>query len=432
MPQQADKTTPTIPAELRNKKIVLVNHSDTFGEASIATFRLMQALRRMGLDVRMVVYTRNSREANVSFVGSRLSRGLRYCAERLQVMVHCGFSSPHRHLVSTGLLAINIHNHPWVKEADIVCLNWISQGLMNVNGIRRLHKAGKKIIWTLHDMWAFTGLCHQSYECDYFTDACGNCMYLKEGGHPHDLSHRMWESKMQLYNDIPLTFVTDSKWLEHKARCSSLLRSKPVLTIPNPVPVDFYYTRPPQHIDSLLTVSKPYLILLGASRLDDPSKGLDYAIEALNHIFDNYPDLATKTAVYLFGQMRNPSIIDTLRMSHRWLGRINDQKILRYLYSSAKVILSTALLENMSDTIIEGMASGAIPVVFGGDSREELITHLGNGYIAAYKDPIDIAKGIMWALEADISREDQHQYVRDHFSSQVVAQSYIDLFTQVV
>lgn len=86
----------------------------------------------------------------------------------------------------------------------------------------------------------------------------------------------------------------------------------------------------------------------------------------------------------------------------------------------------------MSDTIIEGMASGAIPVVFGGDSREELITHLGNGYIAAYKDPIDIAKGIMWALEADISREDQHQYVRDHFSSQVVAQSYIDLFTQVV
>jgi len=422
----------TLPATLRGKKIVLVNHGDTLGEAAIATFRLMQALRREGVDARMVVYTRSSRESNVSGVGSRLSRGLRYCAERLHVMMHCGYAAEHMYAVSTGALAINVHTHPWVKEADIVCLSWINHGLMNLRGIRRLHEMGKKIIWTLHDLWAFTGICHQSYDCDYFTDSCGNCMFLKGGGSPDDLSHRMWQRKMELYSSIPVTFVTDSKWLEHKARSSSLLRNKPVLTIPNPVHVDYYYTTPPSHIDSLLTVSKPHLILLGANRLDDKSKGLDYAIEALNHIFDNYPEVATKTAVYMFGEMRNPETLDRLRMSHRWLGRINDQKILRYLYSSAKVILSTALLENLSDTIIEGMASGAVPVVFGGDSREELINHLGNGYVARFKDHLDIAKGVMWALDADISRNDQHSYVREHFSSQVVARKYIELFTQII
>ena len=171
---------------------------------------------------------------------------------------------------------------------------------------------------------------------------------------------------------------------------------------------------------------------MGANRLDEPSKGLDYAIDALNHIFDNYPETATDTAVYLFGCLRNPEVLDRLRMSHRWLGRVNDPKILRYLYSSAKVILSTATLENVSDTVIEGMASGAVPVVCGGDSREELVSHLDNGYVAASRDTLDIAKGIMWALDADIPRDDQHRFVRDNFSPQVVARKYIDLFAQLV
>lgn len=430
MTQQTD--SPTLPAALKGKKIVLINHSDTLSEGASATFRLMQILRREGLDTRMVVYTRYSREANVSNVGSRLSRGLRYCAERLYVMMHCGVANESLYTVSTGTFAINVHNHPWVREADIVCLNWINQGLMNLSGIRRLHEMGKKIVWTLHDLWAFTGICHQSYECDHFKDSCGNCMFLKGGGHPADLSHRMWKRKMRLYSEIPVTFVTDSKWLEDKARSSSLLRNLPVMTIPNPVTIDNYYTAPPRYLDSLLTPTKPDLILIGATRLDASSKGLNYAIDALNHIFDNYPETATKTAVYLFGDMHNPEMLDSLRLSHRWLGRINDRNILRYLYSSAKVILSTALLENVSDIIIEGMASGAVPVVFGGDSREELITHLHNGYVAQYKNHLDIANGVMWALNAGISRDEQHRYVRENFSSQAVVRKYINLFSQIL
>ena len=142
----------SLSASLKGKKIVLVNHSDTLGCAAKATFRLMQALRREGLDVRMVVYTRSSSETNVSEVGTPLSRSIRYCAERLFVMAHCDRSSHGNYVVSTGTLAVNIHNHPWVREADIVCLNWINLGLMNLRGIRRLHEAGKKIVWTLHDM----------------------------------------------------------------------------------------------------------------------------------------------------------------------------------------------------------------------------------------------------------------------------------------
>ena len=232
----------SLPPSLQGKKVVLVNHCDTLGEASIATFRLMQALRREGVDARMVVFTRISNEENISMVGSRISRGVRYALERLQLFIYSGFSDKNIFSISTGRFAHNVHNHPWIKEADIVCINWVSQGLMNLKGIKTLHKMGKHIVWTMFDMWAFTGICHNSFECDYYKDQCGNCMYLKGGGHPDDLSHRIWEKKMKLNPEIPITFVAQTKWLELKARSSSLLRNKPVMTINSAIPVDWYYS----------------------------------------------------------------------------------------------------------------------------------------------------------------------------------------------
>ncbi len=263
---------PELPASLKGKRILLVNHGDTVGEASGVTFRLMRALRHSGLDVRMLVFTKRSDSDNVDFVGGRLERGIRFCLERFNVLWHNGFNYANLFAVSTGAFARNIHHHPWAKEADIICLNWINQGLMNLDGIRSLHNMGKKIVWTMHDMWTFTGICHHSYDCEYYTDRCGNCIYL-ENGHPGDISRRCWAKKKRLFDEVPITFVAETKCLELKARQSALLRDKPVMTICNPFNVDSYYTTPPRYIESLLSTTKPNLILIGASHLDHPDNG---------------------------------------------------------------------------------------------------------------------------------------------------------------
>lgn len=421
-----------LPENLQGKKVVLINHSDTLGGAAIVTFRLMQALRQQGVDARMVVYTKTSSEENISKISSRFIRATAFCLERLRLMFANGFNYDNLFKISSGDFALNVHNHPWVKEADIVCLNWFNQGLMSVNGIRKLHKMGKKIIWTMHDMWAMTGICHHSYECNYFLDKCGNCQFLAGGGKPTDLSHKLWEQKDRLSRDVPMTFVAVSGWLERRARESSLLRNCAVMTIHNPFPVENFYTKPTKLLYSLETKMKPNLILFGAARIDDPIKGLNYTIDALNYIFDNNPEIATTSAIYFFGAMKNPELLDNLRFSHRWLGRINDFKIIRYLCGTAKVILSTSLYETLGGTLVEGQAGGAIPVTFGGDGREDVVEHLKTGYIARYKDYKDIAKGILWALESNISRESLHNSVRDKFSAPVIARKYIDLFSEIV
>lgn len=421
-----------LPENLRGKKVVLVNHSDTLGGAAIVTFRLMQALRRQGVDAKMVVFTKTSSEENISNLSSRFIRGMAFCMERIKLLMATGFNYDNLFKISSGDFALNVHRHPWVKEADIVCLNWFNQGLLSIDGIRRLHEMGKKIIWTMHDMWAMTGICHHSYECSYFLDKCGNCQFLSGGGNPDDLSYKLWEKKNKLYQDVPITFVAVSRWLEQRARQSSLLRNCAVMTIHNPFPIEQFYTTPVKQLYSIETSTKPYMILFGAARLDDPIKGLSYTIDALNYIFDNYPEVATKSAIYFFGSMKNPELLDNLRFSHRWLGRVNDFKIIRYLCSSAKIVLSTSLYETLGGTLVEGQAGGAIPVTFGGDGREDVVEHLKNGYIAAYKDYKDVAKGIMWAINSGITRESLHESVKERFSAPVIAGKYIELFSEIM
>lgn len=418
--------------QLKGKKILLVNHSDTLGGAAVVTFRLMQALRKRGLDVKMLVFTKTSREETVTPVSTRFVRAVRFCMERLWMFLRGGVTLEKVFRVSTGQFAVNIHNHPWAREADVVCLNWINQGLMSLEGIRELHRMGKKIVWTLHDMWAFTGICHHAYECDHYLDRCGGCMFVSGGGALDDLSHRGWLKKNAVYSQTPITFVTVSRWLERKARSSSLLHDKPVMTIHNAFPIENFYITPPAHIGTLLGNSKPNLILFGAARLDDPIKGLQYAIDAFNYIFDNHPDVASDTAIYLFGAMKNPEMLDSIRLSHRWMGMIKDPKILRYLYASAKVVVSTSLSESLQGTLIEGQAAGAIPVTFGGDGREDIVTHLETGYIARYKDPEDIARGILWALNADIPRQFLHDCVAERFGAERITDQYIELFTNLL
>lgn len=430
-----ESATPQIPLpeSLKGKKIVLVNHSDTLGGAAVVTFRLLQALRNEGLDVKMIVYTKTGDNRNVDVVSTRFVRGLSFLLERVDIMFANGFNRDDLFKVSTGKFAVNIHRHPWVKEADIVCLNWINQGLMSLDGIRRLHRMGKKIVWTLHDMWSVTGICHHAYECEYNNDGCGNCMFLAGGGNPEDLSHRMWMKKKQLYSDVPIHFVPVSHWLEERARRSSLMDHADITTIPNAFPVEKFHTAPLRHISEIDIYQKPNVLLFGAARIDDPIKGLDYTIDALNYIFDNYPEVATQSVILFFGDIRDSSRLDRLRFSHKHLGRISDFRILRHMYATAKVVISTSLYETLPGTLIEGQASGALPVTFGRGGQEDIIEHLKTGYIARYKDPVSVAEGIMWAISnTTISREELHENVRSKFAAPVVARRYIELFDRIL
>lgn len=415
-----------------NMKVTFVCHSDLLGGASVVTYRLMQALRSKGVEARMIVYTKLGYDDSVSLISSRFMRGVRFSVERMRILLSNGLRYDNLFKVSIANTGCYIHRHPWIKEADVVVLAWINQGLMSLDGIERVAELGKPIVWIMHDMWNVTGICHHAYECERFIGGeCGKCPFLCSNKE-QDLSHSVWIRKRRLYDNVAIRFVAVSTWLANLCAKSSLLHDKPVEVIPNAFPADSFVTELKGDYPSLSIDYSRDLIIMGAARLDDPIKGIDYAIDALNRLFDNYPQVAKKSYAVFFGGMKHPEIFDRLRFPYMWVGMINDTDTLRKLYSCSKVVLSSSLYETLPGTLIEGIAAGCLAVTFGRGGQNDIVTHKVDGYIACYKDSSDLAAGIMWALEQNTDREALHDMMKSKFSASNVAERYIELFDSVL
>ena len=128
----------------------------------------------------------------------------------------------------------------------------------------------------------------------------------------------------------------------------------------------------------------------------------------------------------------SPHALDDLRFPYTHLGRIDDPLTLRRLYASAKVVLSTSLYETLPGTLIEGQAAGCLPVTFGRGGQHDIVEHLGNGYIAEYRNPRSVAEGIEWALDKNPDRNELHESVYRRFSSDSVVEKYLDLFNELL
>lgn len=410
-------------------KVALLSHSDTTGGAAVVTYRLMYALRSLGVDARMVVFTKSSDDELVSGFSSRALRGISFMAEAARIAIANGFSRENIFKVSPAVSGKPYHRHPWVREADVVMIGWVNQGMLTLEEIKRISGLGKPVVWTMHDMWNLTGICHHAYECRGYKNSCGNCQFLT-GRTAHDLSHKVWLRKKRLYDSVPITFVAVSHWLAERCAESSLMSGRDVRVIPNAFPVDSF------NVDTSINLEKLSLrknvIIMGAARLDDPIKGLGYAIDALNYLFDNNPELVRDSQALFFGDIRDRSVFDALRFPYRYLGRVYDPSLLREFYSASTVVLSTSLYETLPGTVIEGMSAGCVPVTFGRGGQTDIYTHLSSGYMARYRDPEDVARGIEWAIGAGVDRRSQHEEVRRRFSFSKVAQEYVVLFRELL
>ena len=80
-----------------------------------------------------------------------------------------------KYFFSTGKIgSLNILNHPLIKDANIVHLHYINEFL----SVKDVYNIKSPLVWTIRDMWPFTGGCHYAYECINYTSICGHCPQL--------------------------------------------------------------------------------------------------------------------------------------------------------------------------------------------------------------------------------------------------------------
>ena len=239
----------------------------------------------------------------------------------------------------------------WIKEydPDVIHLHNIHGYYINIEILfDYLRTCEKKIIWTLHDCWAFTG--HAAYceaaGCEKWINGCFNCP--KKGDYPKsyiDNSKNNWIKKMQLFTGIEaLQIVTPSMWLSDMVK-ESILSEYPVTVIHNGIDTSVFKPTKSEIRNKLGLKGKK--IVLGVAALWEPRKGL-------NDFYRLSKMLSDKFCIILVGLSKN----QIARLPKKIIGieRTNSAEELAELYSEADVYVNPTYEDNYPTTNLEAIA----------------------------------------------------------------------------
>lgn len=372
-------------------KVLHINQSDTGGGAAIAGYRLHQGLLKQGIESKLLVGERQTDDSLVSLIPRR---------QRLENQLHrftyrLGFNT----LNQVG--SFDIPKHPFFKEADILNFHNLHSRGLSYLAIPKL-TGYKPAVFTLHDMWSFTGHCAYSYDCTKWQTGCGACPYLK--AYPavsRDSTRWEWKLKDWVYNRSNLTIVTPSHWLTEQAKASMLNRFE-IYHIPYGIDTDAY-----QHIDpglcrvTLGIPPKKKVLLFSADNLKDSRKGGDLLVQALQKL----PQALKQDCVLLTLGKRTTQIEASVDIPAIHLGYISSDRLKSVAYSAADVFIFPTRADNLPLVLQESMACGTPMVSFNVGGVPDLVRPEMTGYLAKPEDANDFCNGIVELLEDDEKRD---------------------------
>lgn len=408
-------------------KVLHLSRSDGGGGAAMGAYRLHRGLQGAGVESEMLVLRKVTEDASVHRLSDRLKRWGR-AQRRLAERRHQQRLNAAPRLEGSGHWSLNLFDFPIASAinafaADIVQLHWVGDNLLPIGQLAQIRAP---LVWTLRDMWAFTGGCHYSGECLHYRVSCGACPQLRDRS-ANDISAGVHAGKLRAWSKLPLTIVTISEWLAGCARRSSIMGGRRIEVIGNPI--DPRVFKPLDRAAARAAFNLPQdkkLILFGAiGGTSDPRKGFKYLAEALNMGFN-----AAGAELVLFGSARQEAI-DVGLPAHQ-VGRLHDEVSLSALYSACDVYVLPTTQEALGKTVMEALACGAPCIAFEGTGPDDMVAHRLDGYLARMKDSADLAAGIKWALARAWSRQGLRARVLARYGVERVSEQYTRLYESLI
>ncbi|NJM72931.1 MAG: glycosyltransferase [Scytonema sp. RU_4_4] len=407
-------------------KVLHMSTYDSRG-AGRSAYRLHQGLQSIGISSQLLVQARSSDDKTVIAPQTKLEKGiakLRPSLSRLPLSFY-----PQREFTDYYPSWLPDTVHPQVKQLnpDIVNLHWICNGYLEVETIAKLKKP---IVWTLHDMWAFTGGCHYTQNCDRYMNSCGACPQLNSQKE-RDLSRWQWRRKAKAWQDANITLVSPSSWLAKCAQTSSIFRNTRVEVIPNGLdtkkykPIHKYIAR-----ELLNLPHNKQLLLFGALNATlDKRKGFHLLLSALQDLSKSV--WQDRLELVIFGSSKSDNQIDLGFHTH-YIGQLGDDVSLSLVYSAADVFIAPSIEDNLPNTVMEAIACGTPCVAFHIGGMPDMIEHEKNGYLAQPYKIEDLSSGIAWILENKERYQKLCHHAREkaeqEFTIQIQAQRYLSLY----
>ena len=301
------------------------------------------------------------------------------------------------------------------EKPDIIHIHYLNDGFFSYKLMNVMATLKIPVIWTLHDMWPFTGGCHYDQMCGQYKKDCSFCKQFTQ----KSLPIVSLKKKSKLFKDI--TWVGCSEWITKEFNNSWLgsIASKKCDTIPNPINMKFLEEYEYKNDDS------KKIILFGAvNPLKDKRKGLLYLIEALKFLDKE------KYKLYYFGDDLKRDLFSGFEVKS--LGYINSEKEIIKIYRQAHVFVAPSIQENLANTVMESLACGTPTVAFDIGGMRDMICDGLNGYLTKPFDEHMLAFNIERAAKLKENYRAIQDFLRTNFSAEKVGKMYIDKYKQII
>ena len=416
-------------------RVLIINTSEKVGGAAVASHRLMAALNNHGVKAKILVRDKQTDNISVVKLPYPLRSKWNFLWERLCIFIRLHFSKKGLFDIDIANTGCDITTLKEFKEADIIHLEWINQGMLSLKNIQKILKSGKPVVWTMHDLWPATAICHYARGCISFKTHCHQCKLLPNYGLKEDFSERIWKKKERVYQTAKLHFVCCSEWLGGQAKQSGLLKNHEITCIPNPIDTHIFRKLPKDEVKKQLGLPLNKQVLLFVSqKITNERKGVHFLINAIKTLVAQQPQLKERLVVALLGGSAD-AVANELPLDVYPLGYVSQENMLVNIYNCADVFVIPSLEDNLPNTIMEAMACGVPCVGFRVGGIPEMINHQLNGYVANFKDVNDLAKGIKWVIEHPHKEELSAQAlakVAQNYSQQAVASRYIEVYNHAL
>lgn len=271
-----------------------------------------------------------------------------------------------------------------------------------------------KVVWTMHDCWAFTGHCcyFDMVKCKKWESLCNKC--IQKNNYPKaiifDRCRRNYKKKKHIFKLLEcdkLIIISPSEWLKNLLE-QSFLNKYNCITINNGIDTGVF---------KKLKIKKDKTVL-GVASIWDARKGLDDFIQLSKELPQQY----------------NIKIIGTTDKQIQFLKKYNIEAIkktnsveeLVKEYNKALVLFNPTYEDNYPTVNLESLACGTPVITYDTGGSGEIIKETGNGIIINKNNYHSLIQYLDFVHELDYYNTLAEQ--KNILSKELMCSKYIKLY----
>ena len=276
-----------------------------------------------------------------------------------------------------------------LKGYDLVNIHWAST-ILSLAEIDAVSRAGRPVVFTLHDFNYVSGGCHYPGLCERMATGCHACPQIDRSLAGLDVPPRLRRIKAAILARPNVQLVAPSHYVRDRAVASGIVPAARAHVVRNPyAPLEAPAARDP---------AAPVRLLLIADYLSERRKNMALALDALALLARDGTGLEIDLVGH--GDAAVRALLDATGIPYVAHGRITDHAAITKVYRGADILLTASSEDNWPNILVEAGVYGGIPVVGPGHGCAEFVEAFGYGEIAADYSAEAFAAAIARAIDA--------------------------------